>query len=136
MDFLHENISQKLEVYKDAAKRLENIINQPEVNDYRLDALIKRFEFTYELSWKLLKLLLEYKGVEARSPRDCFKEAFAIGLINNGPSWIDMLNDRNLTTHTYKEADAREIAKRVENIYFLLLYSLIDTAERTLKIWP
>ena len=134
MDILLGNIGQKLEIYKDAVKRLENIIHQPEVNDYRLDALIKRFEFSYELSWKLIKLLLEYKGVEARSPRDCFKEAFAIGLIKNGSSWIDMLNDRNLTTHTYKEADAREICKRVENIYYVLLYSLIDAAERMLKV--
>lgn len=134
MDILYENIRQKLDTYRDAIKRLENIIIQPEINDYRLDAVIKRFEFTYEFSWKLLKLLLEYKGIEAKSPRDCFKEAFAIGLIHDGTSWIDMLNDRNLTTHTYKEADAREICKRIEEVYFAKLVSLINSAEEVLKI--
>ena len=133
MDKLSENIRQRLNTYKEAVGRLGNLINEPETNDYRLDAVIKRFEFSYELSWKLLKLLLEFKGIEAKSPRDCFKEAFAAGLIQDGSGWIDMLNDRNLTSHTYKEADAREICKRIETVYFTKLHMLIDIAEEVLS---
>ena len=119
--------------YKKALDKLQRIIDEPEVNDYRLDALIQRFEFTYELAWKLIKAWLEYKGIEARTPRDCFREAFAADLIQEGEGWMDMLVDRNLTSHTYEEKDARKIGKNIEEVHFLLLSQLIPAIEERLQ---
>jgi nucleotidyltransferase substrate binding protein (TIGR01987 family) len=81
--------------------------------------VIERFEFTYELSWKLLKVYLSYSGIaDVRTPREAFKEAFSVGLLNEGDVWIDMLEDRNLTSHTYDEAEARAIYRKVKSNYY------------------
>lgn len=67
-------------------------------DDLVIDATIQRFESTYELSWKLMKLYLEYNGnLEANSPRKAIKEAFKTGLIQEGDRWLQMLDEkRNL----------------------------------------
>ena len=83
------------------------------------DAVIQRFEFSLELSWKAMKNYLNYQGIlEATTPKQTIKEAFANGLIKNGETWIDMLNDRNLTSHTYNQADADEIYKAIVEEYY------------------
>jgi len=83
------------------------------------DAVIQRFEFSLELSWKAMKNYLNYQGIlEAITPKQTIKEAFANGLIKNGETWIDMLNDRNLTSHTYNQADADEIYKAIVEEYY------------------
>ena len=128
-----DRIQGKIINYKKALDKLQRIIDEPEVNDYRLDALIQRFEFTYELAWKLIKAWLEYNGIEARTPRDCFREAFAVDLIQEGEGWMDMLVDRNLTSHTYDEEDAKNIGKNIEEIHFLLLAELFTAIEERLK---
>jgi len=124
-----ERIKLKLSSYKKAVERLERLIQEPEVNDYRLDALIQRFEFSYELAWKLIKTWLEFKGIEAGTPRDCFREAFAAGLIKDGEPWLQMLIDRNLSSHTYNEADARRIGERIEREHYPLLAGLAKLIE-------
>jgi nucleotidyltransferase substrate binding protein (TIGR01987 family) len=83
------------------------------------DAVIQRFEFSLELSWKAMKNYLNYQGIlEATTPKQTMKEAFANGLIKNGETWINMLNDRNLTSHTYNQADADEIYKAIVEEYY------------------
>ena len=69
------------------------------------EGLIQRFEFTLELAWKTLKDYLEYSGVviEPATPRNVVKEAFAAKILPDGQVWIDMLDHRNLLTHTYDE---------------------------------
>lgn len=120
-----EKVKNKLSSYIRAMERLDRIVHEPEVNDYRLDALIKRFEFGYELAWKLIKAWLEFKGIEAATPRDCFREAFAAGLIQDGDAWLQMLNDRNLSSHTYNEKDARSIGQRIEKEHYPRLAKLV-----------
>ena len=62
---------------------------------------IQAFEFSFELAWKTMKRVLHAKGIEARSPRDCFREAASTQLINNPKDWLEFLDKRNLTVHTY-----------------------------------
>ncbi|WP_051920817.1 nucleotidyltransferase substrate binding protein [Thermodesulfobacterium hydrogeniphilum] len=81
------------------------------------DGVIQRFEFTFELFWKTLKIILQYKGIETRSPRSAIKEAFRAGLIDDDEIFLDMLEDRNLTSHIYDEVTAEEIFKRIKKIY-------------------
>ena len=102
----------KLEVlkkqYKEAIKRFEEVLNK-EKSDIVRDSAIKRFEFVFDLSWKLIKAYLEEeKGIFCRSPKECFREAFRQGLIDYDDIWLLMTDWRNQAVHTYGEkfADA------------------------------
>jgi nucleotidyltransferase substrate binding protein (TIGR01987 family) len=129
-----ERVSQKLGNYKKALARLEEALAEKEPDQYVYDAVIKRFEFTYELAWKLLKAFIEYKGGEdVRFPRDIFKEAYAKGLLENGEVWLSMLQDRNLSSHTYSQERAMEIYNRVKDIYFEEFIQLVRTIEGEIK---
>lgn len=70
---------------------------------------IKCFEYCYELSWKLMKKILQKKGIETNNPRDAFREAAKNTLISDPEIWFDFILKRNLTTHTYDENLAKEI---------------------------
>jgi nucleotidyltransferase substrate binding protein (TIGR01987 family) len=91
-----------------ALTRLEGALAQP-VNEFVRDSAIQRFEFTFELFWKSLKAYAEESGLEAYSPRDSVRTAFQLGVIQEHPDWFRMLEDRNLTSHTYNEATAETI---------------------------
>lgn len=73
-------------------KTFERVLNKLE--DLYLDGTIQRFEFVFELSWKLMKGYLEYDGIEANSPRGAFREAFKIELIEDGTAWIKRITNR------------------------------------------
>jgi len=129
-----ERVSQKLGNYKKALARLEEALAEKEPDQYVYDAVIKRFEFTYELAWKLLKAFIEYKGGEdVRFPRDIFKEAYAKGLLENSEVWLSMLQDRNLSSRTYSQERAMEIYNRVKDIYFEEFIQLVRTIEGEIK---
>ncbi|MFN5856086.1 MAG: nucleotidyltransferase substrate binding protein [Pseudanabaenaceae cyanobacterium] len=83
--------------------------------------LIQFFEMTFELSWKLLKDYEETEGLIVKTPREAIKQAFQSGLIANGHDWIDALQDRNLTAHTYNEAIAITVEAKIRGRYFQLL---------------
>jgi len=70
------------------------------------DAAIKRFEYNFELAWKTIKHFALLEGADCNSPKGAFKEAFRLGWITDNELWLDMLDDRNQTTHTYREATA------------------------------
>ena len=74
-------------------------------SDLELEGLIQRFEFTFELAWKTMKDFLEYSGlvIEPAAPRNVIKLAVEAGMLSSGDVWIEMLNARNLLTHTYDE---------------------------------
>ncbi|MFH0898529.1 MAG: nucleotidyltransferase substrate binding protein [bacterium] len=81
-----------------------------EVNtELERDGAIQRFEFTYELSWKTMKRILTFKGIDANSPRDVFRESAKQKLIVDPKVWFDFLSKRNLTVHTYNQDCADEI---------------------------
>ena len=95
-------------------------------DDLDKDGVIQRFEFTFELLWKCLKVILEDKGIICRSPKDCLKEAFKYELINDEEIFLDMLNDRNKTSHLYDKDEADKIYQRVNNVY---LTYIVNTAQ-------
>ena len=108
-----------------AAARLREAVAAPESSLVR-DAVIQRFEFSFELVWKTLKLYLERQGHECGSPRPTLKKAFSEGLIptaEEADEWLQMLEDRNLTSHAYDEALATRIYQNVVRIYSPLLSS-------------
>ena len=70
---------------------------------------IQAFEYCFELMWKIMKKLLEERGLIANSPKETFRMAALEGFIDDPELWFDFLKKRNLTVHTYEE-------KEVENI--------------------
>lgn len=98
-----------------ALARFKEALALPVEQGANLDGTIQRFEFTFELTWKCAKRALASKGIDARSPRDAIKECYALGWINDERTWIDMLTDRNRTSHTYVEEIALEVYGRLED---------------------
>ena len=111
-------LREKLGNYQKTLERLDESLEKQNPDQFIYDSVIKRFEFTYELAWKLMKAFIEYKGGEdVRFARDVFREAYANGLVKDGEGWLQMMQGRNLSSHTYNEEAAREIYDRVKQIY-------------------
>lgn len=86
--------------------------------------LIQFFEMAFELAWKLLKDYLQSQGYDIQSPRAAIKQAYQSSLVEDGHAWIQALEDRNLTTHTYNEATAQLVERKIRGRYFALLEQL------------
>lgn len=127
-----EILQLKREEYHKALTRLQSALQKEPDDDMVLDATIQRFEFTFELAWKLLKALLDYEGIEATSPRSCIREAWKQHLIKNAEQWLDMQTKRDLSSHTYNEATALEIYRSIKEKYIDLLTELDQMVEATL----
>jgi len=80
-------------------------------------ALIGAFEFTFELGWKTLKDYLKFGGINVSIPREVIKQAFHHKLIEDGETWIAMLEDRNILAHVYDDKKATEAVKSIEIHY-------------------
>ncbi|KAA0253164.1 nucleotidyltransferase [Acidobacteria bacterium ACD] len=96
-----------------ALARLDEALREPK-SDIVRDAAIQRFEFSFELLWKTLKVRSEAEGLRLFSPREAFRAAFQIGLLDEGDDVVfQMLEDRNRTSHLYKAAMAEEVYSRL-----------------------
>lgn len=104
-----------------AINRLEEAIKESKKSEFSSikDGVIQRFEFTVELSWKALKNYLNNEGIEsATTPKSSVREAFKLGVIKNADIWLEMLDDRNITSHTYNQSIADEVYERIVSNYF------------------
>lgn len=88
------------------------------LSELEKQGLIQSFEFTHELAWNLLKDYFEYQGnPQITGSRDASREAFQKGLITNGEAWMEMIQSRNQTSHTYNQSIANEITQKIINVY-------------------
>ncbi len=103
-------------------------------NEIIRDSLIQRFEFTYELTHKTMKEFMKYLGVtlENSFPRTIFKKAYVNNLISNDKVWINLLEDRNSTSHIYNENLANEVADRIIKYYVNAIGELVQNLEKLL----
>ena len=113
------------EIYASYIKSLDRLkeILQAEKTVATRDSAIKRFEFTTELAWKLIQLFLREQKIICRSPKECLREAYAFGLIARDERWLQMIDDRNITVHTYNETTADEVYFRLP--VYLELFELL-----------
>ncbi len=114
--------------FQSAVTRLEEALRLPE-NDLLLDAAIQRFEFCFELAWKVLQKRLRQRGIDRSSPRECLKAAWTEGWLADERAWIAMLEDRNLTSHTYDQALAKAVFARLPT-HTEILRRLANVLER------
>jgi len=104
-----QEIENQFRKFESALKRLEEVLLIENYNDIIRDSAIKRFEFTFEMLWKLIKRISYFEGKFCNSPRQCFKFAFSIGLIEDENLFLEILEYRNLTVHTYYELNAKQV---------------------------
>ena len=125
-----EQIRLKREDYHKALQRLKTALEKvPDPDDLYLDATIQRFEFCFDLAWKLMKAVVAYEGIEANSPRGSIRESWKQGLVADAERWLDMLEKRNLSAHMYNEKTAQEIYRGIKECYIELLLALDKNME-------
>lgn len=94
------------------------IAKSRDLSELEKQGLIQAFEFTHELAWKTLKDFLESRGETGiYASKDATRKAFAAGLIEDGETWMEMIQSRNRSSHTYNEAIANGIAAAVTRGY-------------------
>ena len=110
------NASRRLEDLERALARLEEALAIPADAPLAIDGTIQRFEFVFELCWKTMKALLERDSPSEQfgTARSAIKGAYAAGWIADEAGWLDLLDMRNATSHTYRESLAREVYRRIE----------------------
>lgn len=119
----HEDIRwiQRFNSFNKALTQLQSAIELSEertLSQLEQQGLIQAFEYTHELAWKTLKDFLESRGAQALyGSKDATRRAFKAGLIANGSVWMEMIESRNLTSHTYDEETAAAIAAAVIEKY-------------------
>lgn len=121
---------QRFQNFEKAFSQLGASIKIAEPSEVERAGLIQFFEVSFELAWKTLKDYLEADGFLVNSPRETIKQAFQANLIEKGHEWIEGLEDRNLTTHTYEEAIARKAEKLIREKYYPLLKELVKTLHK------
>ena len=116
---------QRFSNYCSALEQLETFFEPPALNEREKQGLIKAFEFTFELSWNTLRDLLRSQGnANLLGSRDTLGEAFQLGLISDGETWMLMIQDRTLTSHIVNSATAEAIAANITNRYLVCFQQL------------
>lgn len=126
---------QRLDSYRKACRRVLEITESDKLPDclseLEQEGLVQRFEYTYELAWKVMQDFLKYKGYEfPLGPNGTLQKAFEDGLISNHDAWRRMNKARGTTSHTYNEGDALEIVENIYNEYAGLLKLLLLRLEQ------
>lgn len=125
---------QRLQQFIKAEKRLSDALtNGFEVlSRLEQEGVIQRFEYTFELAWKVLKDLLFYEGFDVKSPREVIRQAFESEYLNEDDTEtaLDALEKRNLLTHTYEESTMLEALDLIENQFQPMLTRLLKTLEK------
>jgi nucleotidyltransferase substrate binding protein (TIGR01987 family) len=115
---------QRYQNFSQAYQQLEEAVAQQTYSNLERSGLIQTFEFTFELGWKTLKDFLESEGYSPKSPRESIKQAFQVGYIKQGELWLEALEKRNLLSHAYDEALAKQSEKLIKSTFFPLLQVL------------
>ncbi|TFH86670.1 nucleotidyltransferase [Billgrantia azerbaijanica] len=122
---------QRLQNFRRAMAQLDDamaLMQQRELSNLEKQGVIQGFEYSYELGWNTLKDYLIWQGIAGLvGSRDTIREGFSKGLIEDGKGWMQMLTDRNRTSHTYDEAAAEAILKSIRERHHPLLKALENT---------
>jgi len=122
-----QNFAKAIAFLEDALK-----IKNPDLTQKA--GLIQFFELSFELAWNTMKDFLENQGYsEIKSPRAAIKKGFELNLIHDGHAWIELMEDRNLTSHTYDEKEMDRIEASIRKKYYPLLKNLSEEFRKIQK---
>ena len=110
---------QRFANFEKALKQLAKFIEKEELNELEEQGLIQCFEYTHELAWNVMKDFLTFEGIQnIIGSRSATREAFNKGLVEEGQVWMDMIDSRNESVHTYNEETADKIVHKIRQVYF------------------
>ena len=113
---------QRFENFQRALKQLSLAMDlkaQRPLSDLEQQGLIQVFEFTHELAWNVLKDYHEMEGIQGLvGSRSTAREAFKRGLVMDGEVWMDMIEKRNLSSHTYNQTVALTMVESIAERYY------------------
>ena len=122
---------QRFHHFEKALLLLEQAMRIKDPNMIERAGMNQFFEMNSELAWNLIKDYLEDEGfIDIQTPKDAIKKGFEINLIKDGQAWMELLTDRNLTSHTYDEQTAIEVEGLIFNQYYPLLIDLYENFKR------
>ncbi|WP_203248914.1 HI0074 family nucleotidyltransferase substrate-binding subunit [Sporosarcina beigongshangi] len=127
-----ERLQERIVSAKKVLASFQKLVMIEQPNDVERDALIQRFEFTFEASWKAAKqYLYDMEGIDIGSPKGVIRSCREITLFDDEETILalQMVNDRNLTVHTYNEEVAIKIHMNIKT-YFPLLSNWILRIEK------
>ena len=134
MKEIQPKLFERLGTFKSAVERLAEVIEirkRRMLSPIECDSLIKRFEFSYEMAWKLLMSYEKESGItELRGTKDIIRRAHSMSLIDNGEAWLEMVDDRNKTSHLYDEDMAKDVVDEIINTYYMLFLELREKMEQ------
>jgi len=103
------------ETFRKAYEKLKEFIATDNETEKDQAAIIHAFEYTFELWWKTLqRYMQDMETITEHGPGSTIRNAFQFGILEDGEGYMDMLRDRNLIAHTYKENTAQEIYKNIK----------------------
>ncbi len=119
---------QRFEHYKDAYAHLKYaVVEVKNPNDLEKEGTIQRFEFTHELAWKVMKDFLIEKGIQGIiGSKDATRHAFQNEIITDGQTWMNMIESRNKTVHTYVDEILESEYKLIIDSYFPLFTAFYE----------
>lgn len=125
---------QRFDNYKRALHQLTlavRLLEQRPLSDLEQQGIIQGFEFTHELAWNVLKDYLEYEGIQGLvGSRSTVREAFKRGLISDGETWMDMIEKRNLSSHTYNLEVANQLVTAIRDAYHPAFLELLERLDK------
>lgn len=125
---------QRLQNFDRALSLLEEALEHgpAALNQLEKEGVVQRFEYTLELAWKTLKDYLEASGIvlNAVTPRQVVKDAFVAKIVLDGQAWIDMIDHRNLLSHTYDPVNFEDAVAAIDDRYLTALRQVRDLLAR------
>ncbi|MBM7867412.1 DUF86 domain-containing protein [Heliobacterium gestii] len=118
-----ERLIQRIETASRAVSTLEVLLQVPTPNEVERDASLQRFEYSFEATWKsALHYLRDIEGIEVGSPKGVVRACMQVGLLTPSETSeaLEMVDDRNLTVHTYNEELAKAIFTKLPRYAALL----------------
>ena len=113
---------QRLKNYKKALGTMGSAVELAaarDLSDLEKQGVIQGFEFTFELAWNLMKDYLEEQGITGViGSKNAVRQAFNAGLIEDGQIWMEMIESRNLSSHSYDEELAKHLQQKITGLYF------------------
>ena len=127
---------QRFQNYKKALASLKRgleVYQMRELSELERGGLIQAFEFTQDLSWKVLKDFLDERGALSEKiygSKDVVRQAIKNNLISSGEIWMNMIEAINLSSNTYDESDSIELVRQIVEEFSECFFELEKTLEQ------
>lgn len=129
MDEKVRELALHLKTLERALATLKDIFQEPYSVIVR-DATIQRFEYTFELAWKMFRKAAKIEGIDTGSPRQSIRAVYDAKLIDDTDIWFQMLDDRNQISHTYREVTAEEVFESARLLPDILQKAITSVKQR------